>query len=555
MKPMNKPLILISILALTACGGDDASPSDTQSSLEETSSSAPVVASSSQISTPSSAANQSSSAANPVRVLAPEGFGASVTGGAGGATVTATTGTQINQALCGRASMDDPITIYVDGVINHGNTSGVGCNTADDKIEIKGMRNVSIIGVGSNALFDEIGIHMRDAQNVIIQNVHIRNVKKSGTPTSNGGDSIGMESDVHFVWIDHNTLEASGGEKDGYDSLLDMKANVTDVTVSYNVFRDSSRGGLIGSSDSDDQNTRITFHHNWYKNIQQRTPLLRHGLIHTYNNYWENDDINYMIHGINARMGGRALVEGNYFYNTNNILLASDDSDEPGCWQTNNDNTILPRVQYSRTVGNGALVIPEVIGGQLQSTCSVSVPYSYNLEASANIPEVVMANAGHGIISGGTAPSNPNPPSVSSSSTPSSAGASSSMPVSGEPSGQNLSLNAGADGSSKASGYSYGSVVDGQQDTYWSPSGTSNERISVKFSSAVTVATVVIREPTNTVTQWSLINNDNGDVLASGSQIGNELSVAVGPVALQKINLIIHSASASPMISEIELYN
>ena len=45
---------------------------------------------------------------------------------------------------------------------------------------------------GTNALFDEIGIHVREATNVIIQNVHIRNVKKSGSPTSNGGDAIGI---------------------------------------------------------------------------------------------------------------------------------------------------------------------------------------------------------------------------------------------------------------------------------------------------------------------------------------------------------------------------
>ena len=177
-----------------------------------------------------------------------------------------------------------------------------------------------------------------------------------------------------------------------------MKNHVTDVTVSYNVFRESSRAGLVGSSDSDSGNDRITFHHNWYRNIQQRTPLLRHATAHSYNNYWWNDDINYMYHGINARMNARVLVEGNYFQGTNNVLIASDDSDEPGCWETNNDNTVVPYVHYTRSVGNGALVVPEVINGQFQSTCSVNVPYSYSLEPSNNIPAVVMTNAGHGKI-------------------------------------------------------------------------------------------------------------------------------------------------------------
>jgi pectate lyase len=352
----------------------------------------------------SSVANTSSSASSNNGAIRPakmEGFAAhaGVTGGAGGSVVTVSTGTELNAALCGRSTMSEPIVIRVNGTINHGNTTAQGCNTQADVIEIKAMSNISILGVGTNALFDEMGIHVRDASNIIIQNVHIRNVKKSGSPTSNGGDAIGLETNVDRVWIDHNWLEASGGEKDGYDSLLDMKAGVTNVTVSYNLYNDSSRAGLIGSSDSDNKNTNITFHHNWYKNIEQRTPLIRHALVHMYNNYWSNDSIDHMFHAINSRMNAKALVESNYFYNVNNPLLASDDSDVAGCWQTNNDNTVLPYIYYSRTVGNGALVIPEVVNDQLQSTCSVSVPYAVQMDAAANVPAIVMANAGVGKIS------------------------------------------------------------------------------------------------------------------------------------------------------------
>ena len=357
-----------------------------------------IAPSSSSVANTSSSASSNNGAIRPAKM---EGFAAhaGVTGGAGGSVVTVSTGTELNAALCGRSTMSEPIVIRVNGTINHGNTTAQGCNTQADVIEIKAMSNISILGVGTNALFDEMGIHVRDASNIIIQNVHIRNVKKSGSPTSNGGDAIGLETNVDRVWIDHNWLEASGGEKDGYDSLLDMKAGVTNVTVSYNLYNDSSRAGLIGSSDSDNKNTNITFHHNWYKNIEQRTPLIRHALVHMYNNYWSNDSIDHMFHAINSRMNAKALVESNYFYNVNNPLLASDDSDVAGCWQTNNDNTVLPYIYYSRTVGNGALVIPEVVSGQLQSTCSVSVPYAVQMDAAANVPAIVMANAGVGKIS------------------------------------------------------------------------------------------------------------------------------------------------------------
>ncbi len=328
----------------------------------------------------------------------PVGFGRSATGGTGGAVVTARTGSEINAALCARASVSTPLIIRVDGTINHANTTRAtgSCDTTATEIQFKGVSNVSLIGVGNRGVLDQIGVHLRNTSNIIIQNLHIRNVKKSGSPTSNGGDAIGMESSVNNVWIDHNTLEASGGESSGYDSLLDMKAGVTNVTVSYNHFRKSSRAGLIGSSDSDSANTNITFHHNWYENIEQRTPLLRHGLAHTYNNYWSNVSNSDMIHGINSRMGGRVLVEGNYFRNSNNPLIASDDSPQAGCWQTR-ANT-LDSITYSRTVGNGALVVPVISGGQFDSTCTVTVPYPYTLDPSANIPAIVTGNAGFGRI-------------------------------------------------------------------------------------------------------------------------------------------------------------
>ncbi|HEX4815428.1 MAG TPA: hypothetical protein VFV66_22010 [Nonomuraea sp.] len=105
------------------------------------------------------------------------------TGGAGGQTVRATTGTAIHAALCNRASSSTPITIQVEGTINHGNTSkvsGDSCNTADGVIELKQISNVTIIGVGNGAVFDQLGIHIREARNIIIQNVTVRNVKKIG---------------------------------------------------------------------------------------------------------------------------------------------------------------------------------------------------------------------------------------------------------------------------------------------------------------------------------------------------------------------------------------
>lgn len=458
MKLIQLTLAVALANALVACGGGSSSSpatssaansssissatssslmsSSVEASSEAASSSSEALSSSEEASSSSSSSEAStssvsSSSSDELRPALIEGFAAhaDVTGGAGGPVYIVTTGTELNLALCGarNGNRTAPVVILVNGTINHSNTIAQGCDTQSDVIEIKNTSNISIIGMGTNALFDEIGIHARAASNLIIQNVHIRNVKKSGTPTSNGGDTIGMESSVDRVWIDHNWLEASGGEQDGYDSLLDMKAGVTNVTVSYNLFNDSSRGGLIGSSDSDDANNNITFHHNWYKNIEQRTPLIRHALVHVYNNYWSNENRAEMIHGINSRMNASALVESNYFQNTNNPLLASSDSPQPGCWQTNDDNTLVDSI-YSRSVGNGALVIPELVDGQPQSTCSVSVPYAVEMDAAADVPAIVMANAGVGKIDVDSEGAIPVPGGGGSSSAGSSSSANSSSP-------------------------------------------------------------------------------------------------------------------------------
>lgn len=309
------------------------------------------------------------------------------TGGAGGTTVRATTGTQIHQALCGRAADSTPITIQVEGTINHGNTSkvsGDSCNTAADVIELKQISNVTIVGVGGGAVFDQLGIHIRESSNIIIQNVTVRNVKKSGSPTSNGGDAIGMEKNVRNVWVDHVSLAASGGESAGYDGLFDMKNNTQYVTLSYSTLRNSGRGGLIGSSESDLSNGNVTFHHNLYENLDSRAPLLRGGTAHIYNNSYTSLNES----GINSRAGAKAKVENNYFKNSKDVL-GTFYTDAKGYWQTSGN--VLDNVTWSAAGDEN-----NPAGPDMKSTTTVSVPYSYTLDKASCVPSIVSRTAGAG---------------------------------------------------------------------------------------------------------------------------------------------------------------
>ena len=329
------------------------------------------------------------------------GYGPEVPGGQGGQSVTVSTGQALHKALCDRASDTTPLIIKVNGTINHGNTESASgsCNgTKSDTIVLKEVENITIEGMGNNAVFDQIGIQISRASNIILRNLHIKNVKKSNSPTSNGGDAIAIQGGPQTnIWIDRNTLEASGGESQGYDSLLDMKNDTTYVTVSYNHWLNSSRGGLIGANDSPDGNNYIVFHHNYYENISQRTPLLRRATIHTFNNYWENTSSTNQIHYINARAEGKALVENNFFSNVNNPLIASTDSDVPGCWSASGN--LWNGGTYTRTPENDkAHKVPVMWqNGDLNGdNCNVSGVNGVTLDEAKNVPAIVKQHAGAG---------------------------------------------------------------------------------------------------------------------------------------------------------------
>ncbi|WP_433342587.1 pectate lyase family protein [Micromonospora sp. CA-111912] len=465
------------------------------------------------------------------------------TGGAGGQTVRATTGTAIHTALCNRTSSSTPIIIEVTGTINHGNTSkvsGDSCNTAAGVIELKQISNVTIIGVGTGAVFDQLGIHIRDSSNIIIRNVTVRNVKKSGSPTSNGGDAIGMESTVRNVWVDHVTLEASGGESEGYDGLFDMKDNVQYVTLSYSTLRNSGRGGLIGSSESDRSNGFVTFHHNLYENIDSRTPLLRGGIAHIYNNSY----VSLHESGINSRAGAKAKVENNYFKNSKDVLGTFYTS-EAGYWQVSGN--VFDNVTWSSpgTDNNPA-------GPNPQSNTTVSIPYSYSLDGAGCVPDVVRqtagANTGLKESNGSCSPQTPSPTPTTPTPRPTTPN-----PGPTNPGGTNLSIGAGSDGSSKANGTSYGNVRDGEMSTYWSPAGSTGS-ISIKWGSPTTVSRIIIREASGAVGNigsWRVTNGGTGAVLTSGSGAG---TITFPPTALTKVTFEITSSTGTPKVAEFETY-
>ncbi|GAB2928356.1 pectate lyase family protein [Rheinheimera gaetbuli] len=305
----------------------------------------------------------------------PQGY-ASLNGGTSGGggnnavTVTVNTGAQLVSALQNR-DLNRPLTIRVNGTITPGNSGGVS------KFDIKDMDNVSIIGVGNNALFDGIGIKIWRSNNVIIRNLTLRYVNTGDK------DAITIEGPARNIWIDHNEIYNSlNVGKDFYDELISGKKDVDNVTISYNYLHDSWKTSLWGSSDSDNYNRRITFHHNHWHKVNSRLPLFRFGQGHIYNNYY--NDI--QDSGINSRMGAEIRIENNVFENAKNPIV-SFYSNAIGYWDTRGNS--FSNITWQEYPSDGIIAGPNV-----QPTAVLNLPYSFNLLPTNQVKAHVLANAG-----------------------------------------------------------------------------------------------------------------------------------------------------------------
>jgi pectate lyase len=281
------------------------------------------------------------------------------TGGKGGSTETVNTGTSLQDAI----KQGGPEIIYINGTINPGNSSGLS------KIDIKDVSDLSIIGVGSSGELSGIGIKVWRASNIIIRNLRIHHVDIGDK------DCISIEGPSDHVWVDHCELyNDMDHDKDYYDGLLDAKKDSEYITYSWNYLHDSYKTCLVGSSDSDNHDRKITFHHNRFENCYSRLPLYRFGTGHIYNCYYNN----IIDTGINSRMGAVLRVENTVFEDSKDPL-GFWYSDETGYWDVSN-------LLYINCTGSQPTT----------STGSFNPPYSYSLQPTDQVKSIVQQYAGVG---------------------------------------------------------------------------------------------------------------------------------------------------------------
>ena len=167
--------------------------------------------------------------------------------------------------------------------------------------------NTSIIGM-DNAKLKGVNLVL-DADNIIIRNIQFESPydyfpawDPSDGPEGNWNsqyDSISIKGGTH-IWIDHSsfqdgpeTVEKYFGRKyEHRDGLVDITNEADYITISYSTFENHNKAMLIGSSDSrvaDEGKLHVTLHHNYFHNVVQRTPRVRFGQVHVYNNYFASD--------------------------------------------------------------------------------------------------------------------------------------------------------------------------------------------------------------------------------------------------------------------------
>jgi pectate lyase len=300
------------------------------------------------------------------------------TGGANGITEIVSNGTELWNLMLDRQDPNNnknlpPLTVYIAGILS----PDAGIFGSSKMLDVKDAYDISIIGIGNDAIITGFGLKIFRAKNIIV-----RNIKFASFPDD--GISIDANDDAQFgnhIWIDHCTFTdvppLGYPSHSSYDGALDITHTAAYVTLSWNFFDGHDKNSLVGHSDSNvsDSAMKITYHHNWFKGTNQRNPRVRFAKVHVYNNYYSDNG----IYGVSSNMEADVMVEGNYFLNVPIPTETSRDGSPQGDLVERNNIFINCGVPGTR----GTAFEPSLF-------------YSYTIDSTITIPDTVMLYAGSG---------------------------------------------------------------------------------------------------------------------------------------------------------------
>lgn len=329
-------------------------------------------------------------------------------------------------------------------------------------VQIKVGSNTTIIGKNNNAKIVRGHVRLSPPyDNIIIRNVHFEDafdMFPQWDPTDSGGrwnsayDNISVDGATH-VWIDHCTFSDGVNHDKLYppvfaapynlpemkvqhhDGAVDVSKNSNYVTLSYNYVHDHDKTHLIGSSDSIAADNgpkflKITLHHNYLKDVTQRLPRVRMGMVHVYNNLYDGQlkplsvDRHYafsvgLATGQFAKMyaennvfdiaaatdGTQATVENLYsvsFKDTTSVINTckaagyTDADCSTLFFETGSVLNGAPVDIMAAAVANAAAQVTPLVLNSAASYWTPASYYHYELDATADLRSAIIANAGAG---------------------------------------------------------------------------------------------------------------------------------------------------------------
>ncbi|MET7401946.1 RICIN domain-containing protein [Dactylosporangium sp. NPDC005572] len=282
-----------------------------------------------------------------------DGFAAGTTGGAGGTTVTVSNFADLKRY----AAMNGRYVIRVDATVT----------VTPYGYEIPVTSDKTVVGVGRSGRILNGGFNLgAGTRNVIIRNLTIGDtLVASDDPDDKDFDYDGIQMDTaDHVWIDHNTISRTN------DGLIDSRKDTTNLTVSWNNLGNTNKAFGIGWTEN--VTARMTIHHNWIHDTNQRNPSTDNvAYAHLYNNYLQN----IASYGNLSRGATKMVLENSYFEKVANPYY--------------NDTSAAQLRQSGSIVVNCT--------GRQQTNGSAFTPssfYPYTLDAAADVPSLLRTYSG-----------------------------------------------------------------------------------------------------------------------------------------------------------------
>ena len=216
-----------------------------------------------------------------------------------------------------------------------------------DWMQMRVPSNTTLIGVGTDAALAGGSLMLQEVDNIIIRNLRFSDAYDlfpEWQPRDNVHgewnseyDGVSLRGATH-VWVDHCRFDDDGRPDQGeriafgqrmqhHDGLLDITRQSDFVTVSWNVFRQHDKTMLIGAGDgqtADAGHLRVTLHHNLWEQVKERTPRVRYGQGHVYNNLFVGrSDVPYAYsYSLGVGVESHILSEANVWETSADIPAA-----------------------------------------------------------------------------------------------------------------------------------------------------------------------------------------------------------------------------------------